>query len=245
MIEVRDLNYSVKKSGKSFSINNINFKLEDGYIMSLLGKNGSGKTTLLSLIYGALSPNSGEVVWNGKKINIDNRYDFRNDVAYIGDMDWCFGTKSINENVKMLKLLYKNFDETIFEEYIEYFDLNDVEREKDYADLSTGKMMQFQIAFALARKPKLLLMDEPMANLDPVIKVDLMEMLQQKVMQENMSIIISTHLVEDISDMTDYIGILDDGNMKEFGDREKIFEKYEDEDLRKLLLHIRKNSEWR
>lgn len=234
MIEIKNMNYSVKSFGKSFAIKNVNFKLEDGYIMSLLGRNGSGKTTLLNLIYGVLTMNSGEVLWNDEKVMLSNLHDFHRDVAYAGDIDWCFDSKAVDENIELLKLLYKDFDEGLFEEYIKFFEFKAADREKKYMELSTGKAMQLQLAFALARKPKLLLLDEPMANLDPVIKVDLMELLQKKVMEENMSIIISTHLVDDISDVTDYIGLIEDGVMTEFGDRESIFDKYNVEDLRGL-----------
>lgn len=236
MIEVKNLSYKEKKSKKDFSINNISFKLEDGYIMSLLGKNGSGKTTLLNMIYGMFKSDSGEVLWNEKVINIDNNYDFKCDVAYVGGEEWCFETKSINDNVNMLKHLYKDFDEKLFDEYVKYFDLKESDRCKEYSELSKGQKMLFQIAFALARKPKLLIMDEPMANLDPVVKIDIMELLQKKVEKENISIIISTHLVEDISDMTDYIGLIDNGNLIEFDNREEIFDKYKAEGLRDILI---------
>ena len=236
MIEVKNLSYKEKNSKNKFSIENISFELEDGYIMSLLGKNGSGKTTLLNLIYGMFKSDAGEMLWNGKVINSENNYDFKCEVAYVGGEKWCFETKSIDENVKILKHLYKNFDEELFDEYVKYFDLKESDRSKEYSELSTGQRMLFQIAFAMARRPKMLIMDEPMANLDPVVKIDIMELLQKKVEKENISIIISTHLVEDISDMTDYIGIIDNGNLIEFNNREEIFDKYKADGLREILV---------
>ncbi len=87
----------------------ISFSLEQGYIMSLLGKNGSGKTTLLNIIYGLITPDSGEVLWQHENA-FDNRYAFHNDIAYIGEKkNWCFEYKSLNENVAFLSLLYENF----------------------------------------------------------------------------------------------------------------------------------------
>jgi ABC-2 type transport system ATP-binding protein len=87
-----------------------------------------------------------------------------------------------------------------------------------------------------------MILDEPLANLDPVIKVDLMELLHRKAMEDNMGILISTHLVEDISDMVDFIGIMDDGEMKIFGDRESVFETFNSESLRELLLDMGRNK---
>lgn len=235
MLQVNNLCYAVNKRTNGFAIQDISFSLEEGYVMCLLGRNGSGKTTLLNMIYGMLTPDSGDVLWQGKN-TLDNHYDFLSDVAYIGEKDWCFQHKNTDENADILSLLYKDFEFKLYNEYMKLFGLTDADRSKPYTELSTGQKLQFQLAFSMARKPKLMLLDEPMANLDPVIKMDLTDVLHKKVTGDNMGIIISTHLVDDISDITDYIGILENGKMKIWGDREAVFERYNSESLRELLL---------
>lgn len=235
MLQVNHLCFSTRGRKRAFAIKDISFSLEQGYIMSLLGKNGSGKTTLLNIIYGLITPDSGEVLWQHENA-FDNRYAFHNDIAYIGEKNWCFEYKSLNENVAFLSLLYENFDYELFDYYMSVFGLTDTDREQNYSELSTGQKLQFQLAFLLARSPKFMLLDEPMANLDPVIKTELTDILHKQVTEKNMGIIISTHLVDDISDITDYIGIIDDGEMKIWGDRETVFDKYKSKDLKELLL---------
>lgn len=230
MLVVKNLNY---RANKKFSIRDISFSLEKGYMMCLLGKNGAGKTTLLELLYGMLRPDSGSV-------------EAQEQTAFVGGEDWCFPSWTMEHNRRQFALLYPNFDEGLYQEYLTLFGMEAEAENQQYSDLSTGQKMQFQIAFALAHKPGLLLLDEPMANLDPVARTDMMELLHQKVAREGMSVIISTHLVDDISDMVDYIGILDDGNMTDFGDRDALLEEYASTGVRDMLLsHGGKRDEYK
>ena len=236
MIEVKNLSYRTK----TFSMENISFSLDDGYIMTLLGKNGAGKTTLLDLLYGRLTPLYGKVFWNGSDVTGKKAIGilYHEDVAYVGGRTWCIGEINVDENVNLLKQLYSRWDQKRFEEILEMMEFTKEEYMTKFEELSTGKQMQFQLAFALARHPKLLLLDEPMANLDPVVKTDLWELLIRTIEKENISIIISTHLVEEVNDITDYIGVIDNGKLVKFGDREKILNEdlgNETKDLRALL----------
>lgn len=236
MIEVKNISYRTK----TFSMENISFSLDDGYIMTLLGKNGAGKTTLLDLLYGRLIPLSGKVLWNGCDVTGKKAIGilYHEEVAYVGGRTWCIGEINVDENVNLLKQLYSRWDQKRFEEILEMMEFTKEEYMTKFEELSTGKQMQFQLAFALARHPKLLLLDEPMANLDPVVKTDLWELLIRTIEKENISIIISTHLVEEVNDITDYIGVIDNGKLVKFGDREQILnEDLENgaKDLRALL----------
>ncbi len=183
MLQVNHLCFSTRGRKRAFAIKDISFSLEQGYIMSLLGKNGSGKTTLLNIIYGLITPDSGEVLWQHENA-FDNRYAFHNDIAYIGEKTGVLNTKSLNENVAFLSLLYENFDYELFDYYMSVFGLTDTDREQNYSELSTGQKLQFQLAFLLARSPKFMLLDEPMANLDPVIKTELTDILHKQVTEK-------------------------------------------------------------
>lgn len=236
MLEVKNITYHYKKKG--FSIENINLKLEDGYFAVLLGENGAGKTTFLRAIYKMYKTKSGEIFWNGEKITNDNLHIYRKDVAYIEDGNWCIDWKTVTENVGLLKDIYSTFDEAVFYENLKCFGFSENLLDRKYRELSTGEQMKFQIAFVLARRPKLVIMDEPFANLDPIVKTDLIEKLHQNVMNNKMSVLLSTHLVEDITDIIDYIGIMNEGKMKAFGDREEILSQYNSESIRKFFCRI-------
>lgn len=236
MLEVKNITYHYRKKG--FYIDNVSFNLEDRYFAVLLGENGAGKTTLLRAVYKMYKANDGEILWNGEKITNDNLHKYRNDVAYVEDENWCVDWQTVTENVELLKDIYSTFDETAFYDILKKFDFDKNLMNKKYRDLSTGEQMKFQIAFVLARHPKLLIMDEPFANLDPVVKTDLIEMLHKNVMHNEMRVLLSTHLVEDITDITDYIGIMDKGKMKAFGDREEILSQYNSESLREIFCNV-------
>lgn len=159
-------------------------------------------------------------------------------MAYVGGRIWCIGGINVDENINLLKQLYSRWDQKRFEEILEMMEFTKEEYMTKLEELSTGKQMQFQLAFALARHPKLLLLDEPMANLDPVVKTDLWELLIRTIEKENISIIISTHLVEEVNDITDYVGVIDNGKLVKFGDREQMLNEdlgNETKDLRALL----------
>lgn len=242
MIEVCNVSYKAKgkKTKNNFSLNNIHFALEDGYMMGLFGRNGAGKTTLLQTIYGMITPGEGEIRWKfdqeKKRLNQKNLFLFHRQAAYVGEEEWCFSSWSMRKNRELFARLYPQFDEQIYNRYLSIFSLSPEEEQKTYTNLSMGQRMLFQMAFVLARKPRLLLLDEPMANLDPVVKTDLMEALHKCVMYDGMGIILSTHLVDDISDLVDYIGILDQGRLTDFGDRESVLQRYGSDNLRNMLL---------
>ena len=108
------------------------------------------------------------------------------------------------------------------EEVARALGLLDLGLDKDVTDLSGGQRTKVLMGKLLLEKPDILLLDEPMANLDPVVKTDIWELLIRTIEKENISIIISTHLVEEVNDITDYIGLLDNGRLVKFGDREQI-----------------------
>ncbi|MBO6015125.1 MAG: ABC transporter ATP-binding protein [Lachnospiraceae bacterium] len=235
MLEVKNVNYQLHTEwGKrtDFSIRNVNFSLEDGYLMCLLGKNGAGKSTLLKLLYGLHEPDAGSISWKDMD-SVRCKERFRQEVAYVGEEDMFFPEEMIGESVRILSGLYTRFSMNVFMDHICGFDLDKKVLEQKMDELSTGERMQVQLAFALARKPQLLLLDEPMANLDPVFRVKFMEILQQLIAGEGVTVILSTHVPEEVEDVADYIGILRKGEMVCCGDRESVLQHHDT--LREVL----------
>ncbi len=235
MLQVKDIQYIVRNlMGKktNFQIHHTDFQLETGYFMCLLGKNGAGKSTLLRMLYGVHVPEKGQVLWNGKNVATD-KVQVRQEVAYVGEEEVFFEDRSLGENVEILQGLYPGFKMERFHEYLRKFELGTSALDKKICGFSTGQKKQIQLAFAFARKPKLLLLDEPMANLDPVFRMEFMDLLQQFIAKEEVTVILSTHILEDIEEMFDYVGVIEQGAMKLFGDRESILE--QKESLREIL----------
>lgn len=238
MLQVRDLEYNVRRRNGSrtgFMIKNVNFELDQGYFMCLLGENGSGKSTLLRLLYGLMSPDKGSIWWKGKETGKEKEL-VRQDIAYVGDEDIFFPNKSIRENVELLGRFYAGFQIEKLYENLKRFECGKDLEEKCMKEISTGQKKRIQLAFAMARSPRLILLDEPAANMDPVFRVEFMGLLQQLIDRDKVSVIISTHILDDIEQIADYICLLDHGEMVLFGDRESVLEKKKNQTLRELLL---------
>lgn len=240
MFEAKGISYYYRKRG--FGISDVNLRLEDGYFAVLLGKNGAGKTTLLRTLYQMYAPKKGELFWNGEKITRSNLDRYRTQAAYIEDGDWCISQMSGAENVELFGKLYERFNERDFRENLDRLDAGEHLLEQPYHSLSKGEQMKLQISFVLARDPGLLFMDEPFANLDPVVKTDFMEIFHQRVTQGRMSVLMSTHLLEDVTDIADYIGIMEDGRMRIFADREEALSRCQTENMEGLFLNGREGA---
>jgi ABC-2 type transport system ATP-binding protein len=207
----------VKAKKEDFELCDISLILEPGYVSCLLGKNGSGKTTLLNLLYGMRKPKSGEILWKGQRLEDKTLADFRQEVAYVGEA-WCVESMTVSQNIEMLSILYPAFDRGYFDSLMK---LAGVEGCLDqvFSALSTGERVKVEISFVLARRPKLILLDEPLANIDPVFKVDVLELLQKGVAENETGVLISTHLLDEISDMVDYVNVLENGRLVKSGTR--------------------------
>lgn len=222
MLEVSGLEHQVNRSKnpeKAFRLRDISFSLEQGYIMGLFGENGAGKSSLLRLLYGMEVPEMGHICWEGQNVTEDIAK-IRQDIAYVGEEYGFVSWAGISKNVELLQYLYPEFSQESWKKYLALFELESLEQKKE-TELSLGQKKKLQIAFALARHPGLLLLDEPTASLDPVFRVELMALLQRLVAEEEMSILISTHIPGDVEDIMDYLLVLQEGKMVFCGKRDE------------------------
>lgn len=257
MIECSNIHfhYNNKKSG--FQIQDITLQIEPGYFTCLLGHNGAGKTTFLKLLYGMLMPGSGDVMFDGEDVLSEKQYDgkdvaspnfytgrkrekltlenldaYHQICAYVGE-EWCIPFLSVKDNVDTLSVLYPEFDHELYEELSRKLDFS--EPDTLYFRLSTGQQMKVQLCFQLARRPKYIILDEPLANLDVVAKRDIIEVLQQGINEWDIGVLMSTHLLDEISDVVDYIAAIENGRLCEYGERDEIFEKHDADSLRDVM----------
>ena len=177
MLEIKNLSYRLlgESEEKDFSLKNINFTLERGYIMGLLGLNGAGKSTLMNLILGVYSPDEGNITLDGRMVSEETMQK----IACVSDSAEFLKNRTLEENATLFGELYDNYNKERMLELLEQFGISMWDwRDKCYGELSTGQKRKFQIAFALSYKPDYLLLDEPTANLDPHDRVELMELIQ-------------------------------------------------------------------
>lgn len=222
MLEVKALEHRVSRSKdpkKAFCLRDISFSLEQGYIMGLFGENGAGKSSLLRLLYGMEVPEMGHIYWKGQDVAGDIAK-IRQDIAYVGEEFEFISEAGIQESVELLQYLYAGFSQESWKEYLALFELEGLVH-KTRLELSQGQQKKLQLSFALARHPRLLLLDEPTASLDPVFRMELMALLQRLVAKEEISILISTHIPEDVEDIMDYLLVLQGGRMVFCGKQEE------------------------
>lgn len=211
----------VNKQYKDFSLKDISFSLPEGYILGLIGRNGAGKTTLMNCIIGAISY-KGNVYVDGEKNTLHERAATEK-IGFIIEDGPFLKKKTLGENGELLGSLYNDWNEEKFYEYLKKMELY---YDQVYEELSKGMETKFQLAFALAHSPKLLILDEPTGGLDPVFRRSFLKILQDVVNEEMVSVIISTHLTTDLDKIADYVMLLDEGEIVFYEDKETLLDKY-------------------
>lgn len=211
----------LNKKYKDFSLKDISFSLPEGYILGLIGRNGAGKTTLMNCIIGAI-PCKGNIYVDGA-INTLHERSATEKIGFIIEDGPFLKKETLGRNGELLGALYNDWNEDKFYDYLKKMELH---YDQVYEELSKGMETKFQLAFALAHSPKLLILDEPTGGLDPVFRRNFLKMLQDVVNEEMVSVIISTHLTTDLDKIADYVMLLDDGKMVFFEDKENLMDKY-------------------
>lgn len=218
MLQVKD----VSKRLGSFHMRNISFELPAGYIMGLIGPNGAGKTTLIHLLLGLYCPEEGEILINGMDYRSKER-EIRELIGTVLLEEMFDRGLTLGKNADYYEKYYKVYDRQVFETYLRRFGLA---LEQKYGKLSKGEELKFQLAFALSHGAKLLLLDEPAGNFDPEFRREFFEVLKEFIADGTRSVIISTHLTEDLDRMADYITYLEKGQCLFTADIETLRESY-------------------
>lgn len=212
----------VSKHLGDFHLNDISLELPEGYIMGLIGPNGAGKTTVLHLILGLYRPEKGELFLDGMNYD-ENEREIHERIGTVL-LETLFDTgMTLRENGDYYGSYYKNYDAQVLEQYLERFSL---EPRRKYRALSKGEELKFQLAFALAHAPKLLVLDEPAGSFDPKFRAEFFAVLKEFIADGTKSVIISTHLTEDLDRMADYITYLEKGKCLVSTDIESLRESY-------------------
>lgn len=205
---------------KHFNLQDINFSLEAGYIMGLAGKNGAGKSTLMDYIMNPKQQYTGEILIEGINIR-DRHYQMMNRIGFISDNNMGFlMDKTAKENMQLFGMLYDEWDDVRFYQAMQKMQLS---VGKTVGKMSRGEMFKFQTAFAMAHKPALYLIDEATAGMDPVFRIDYFKILQEIIAQEDAAILMTSHIQDEIHRKMDFVGIMEDGKLVQFGETLDVF----------------------
>lgn len=206
MIEVRGL---CKSFDKFKALDGVEMHVGEGDIYGLVGPNGAGKSTLIRHLIGVYRADAGEILIDGEPV-YENRA-VKEKVVCIPDDLFYFLQADTLEMKRFYKGIYPEFDEKLFEKLKEYFPTIDVKR--NIRRLSKG--MQKQVAFwlAICCKPKVLILDEPVDGLDPVMRRQIWSILMAEVAERKMTVLVSSHNLRELEDVCDHVGIMHKGKV--------------------------------
>lgn len=229
---------SLYKSFRSRQVlRNISFSLSSGEILGIIGPNGAGKSTLLYILMGVITPDSGQIHYFGKNFYL-YRSEILQKVGFASHYVSLPYSLTVWENLKVFAHLYrvKNAERRI-DELLELFLL----REKKYSmtrALSSGEMMRLNLVRALLPEPKILLLDEPTAGLDPDYVRYVGRILKEKSEKEGLTIILTSHQLGELERMVTKLLLLREGEILDFGDLGVLLDRYGVTSLEDLYFKI-------
>lgn len=238
VIEVKD----VSLQSSAFSINNLSFSIPQGFVTGFIGVNGAGKTTIIRMIMDIIEPNHGHISIFGEQIANKPKW-IKNKIGFVYSEVYFNQQWTAKKLEKMVSPFYTDWDSQAFKNYLEKFNLPFNEKIKHF---STGMKMKLSLALALSHHAELFILDEPTAGLDPIVRNEVLEILQSELLDEHKTLFISTHIISDLEKIADYLVHIKDGEVIMQGFRHQLQEQYSivqgdnqdlDEELNRLFLY--------
>ncbi len=192
-----------KQYGRRWALQDCSFKVPEGKVVGLVGPNGAGKTTLLHLAVGLLAPTAGTISVLGERAGDDPTQLGR--VGFVAQDTPLYGGLSVAKHLRMGAFLNPSWDDELAQSRIEQLGLDPRQRA---GSLSGGQRAQLALTLATAKRPELLLLDEPVASLDPLARREFLQGLMEVVAKHEVSVVLSSHLVADLERVCDYLVVL-------------------------------------
>lgn len=206
-------NYKSKKA-----LDKVSLTIKQGELFGLLGVNGAGKTTLIKILCGLTRKTSGTVMIDN--FNLDKEIDRIKEIIDISPQETSVANNlTVKENLEFFANIYRNNDANTINEIVDIFNLNDVLNQRART-LSGGYKRRLSIAVALISNPKILFLDEPTLGLDVFARRELWNIIKK--LQKNITIILTSHYLEEIESLCDRVAILSNGKLLKIGTIEEI-----------------------
>ena len=200
-----------KKYGTINVVDNLNLSIKYGEIVGFLGLNGAGKTTTMRMMLGLIKPTSGECYIQGEKLDLHN-LEVWNKIGYIIETPYSYSDLTVRENLEIVSTLRGVTNKNNIDWVIEKLKLNQYEH-KQVKHLSLGNTTRLGIAKAVIHKPKILILDEPTNGLDPLGVIEVRELFKELTNDLGITILISSHKLEEISKIATRIVIIHEGKL--------------------------------
>ena len=217
-IEIR----SLCKDYGDFKLDHVDLTLPGGAILGLIGENGAGKSTTIKAVLDLIRRDGGSVKVFGREV-AESGPAYKEDLGVVLDDAPFHDVLKAPQVGKMLSQIYRNWDQGLFDGYLDRFRLP---RDKRIKEFSKGMKMKLSIAAALAHRPRLLVLDEATAGLDPVVRSELLDEFLSFIQDEDHAILLSSHITSDLEKVADYVTYLHKGRVAVQGAKDELLETY-------------------
>ncbi|ULG72293.1 ABC transporter ATP-binding protein [Macrococcus brunensis] len=238
-IEIRNL---YMKQG-TFEVKIDELDIPQGYITGLIGENGAGKTSLIYQLLNLKEPQSGDIKILGKSYN-NARAEILSDIGVVFSENHFPEWQTPKKLEKLFQMYYSQWDHELFMKYLTQFELPYNQKIKSF---SQGMKVKLNLATALSHHAKLLILDEPTSNLDPTFRLELLRIFQELMLNEQHTILFSTHITSDLESVADFVAFIERGELRLMEEKEQLISSYQivkgtdqllDDELDELLIGL-------
>lgn len=206
----------IAKRYPHFQLQDVSLSLEQGTVMGLVGPNGAGKSTILRIVMGLIGPDSGSVKVLGHTMPKDQLAAKRN-IGFVAEDMRLYESETIAFHMDFIKSIFDSWDDEYAKTLLRRLDLN---KEQKVKGMSHGQRVKATLLLALARRPKLLVFDEPTTGLDPAVRKEVIDEMMNALVDETHSILFSSHNTLDVEQISDYITFIYGGRIIESRNKE-------------------------
>jgi ABC-2 type transport system ATP-binding protein len=198
-----------KRFGRAVAVNNLSLNVPRGCTFGLLGPNGAGKSTTIKMLMGMLSITAGKALVLGLDVQAD-AVQIKQRVGYVPEVHHIYRWMRVREVLGFCKSCFPTWNDKLCREMLDLFGLDPEKRVKH---LSKGMQVKLSLLAAVAHEPELLLLDEPLAGLDPIAREEFLDGVLRTICDRGQTVLISSHSLDDVRRLADTIGILNNGRM--------------------------------
>ncbi len=195
--------------GRQWAVRDVDLEIPKGRSLGLLGLNGAGKTTTIKMLMGLLRPTAGSVSVAGFDPAVDS-LEVKRRVGYVPEQQFIYKWMRVREAVVYCKAFYPTWDDATCDRWLKTLELDPHKKVKH---LSKGMVVKLAFVLAVSHQPEVLLLDEPMAGLDPIAREEFLDGVVQTICDRGVTVVFSSHTLGDVQRLADEIGIIHDGRL--------------------------------
>jgi ABC-2 type transport system ATP-binding protein len=217
MVNILEAN-GLRKEYRTFTLDGVRLEIPKGTILGLIGPNGSGKTTTIRMLMKMIRPDAGSIRMFGMGLDAHEK-EIKNRIGYVGEHQFYYENKRVSWTGNFVSHYFKKWDREMFDSLLKEFGLDPSQK---VGKLSKGMKVKLSFAIAFSHHPELMILDEPTAGLDPVIRREMLDRLLAFRDDHDGSVFISSHITDDIVRIADHVAFIVDGKIEIHAEKDEI-----------------------